>query len=656
MVSMSPGTVADLIAKMATPEAREKATLLMPDRLLRAELPALGAGPADLAKIKQEVAADLAAFEAMHVLACIVVLGMFSHPEIYSELDDDSGAVVEWVASILLERSSPEPTAEDATEHGMSAAIQRTLDRTRGITMQTMMDAKRREDSAETPMEAIAACVEMHDTTSRWPGFSDQAGALITALAADEEIGAYLRAELGFDLEQALALEVAAGRLLTDRMNDHRENVAEFAHKAAEAIDAEPEEFPEMLRAASDAHRHQRAMFLLSKAHFSEQLRESLMIGAEDLAAEADVDIVVADAFLRAFSIEFGEVKGTSFMTGRNAVRARPFVSDGNGGYLLTLAGNLRWGIRPLVEATLKADQEMFTKYSAVRSAYVEQETAASFRKAFKVDRVWTNVSYRLDGKTYEADVIAIVDDVCIVVEVKSGELSAKAWRGRKTELRRDLEALLGKGSEQCSRLAAEIQTGQPPEFFDRASKESVAIPLASVARVEAVVVTLEGLGFTGLLFPKLREAGFFGEDEPPWIVSLYDLGAIADCTAYTPQFTGYIRRRRELDSRVTFLDECDLWMLHLRETLDFSLVKGDVIFVDGRSDDLNKAWMFGGRLPTMNLDKRSKRRLKELDRKRPVGFAATGEEVIATVQQGKRPKVHAYVSGLGIRTLLDDR
>ena len=28
----------------------------------------------------------------------------------------------------------------------------------------------------------------------------------------------------------------------------------------------------------------------------------------------------------------------------------------------------------------------------------------------------------------------------------------------------------------------------------------------------------------------------------------------------------------------------------------------------------------------------------------------------IATVQQGKRPKVHAYVSGLGIRTLLDDR
>jgi hypothetical protein len=94
-------------------------------------------------------------------------------------------------------------------------------------------------------------------------------------------------------------------------------------------------------------------MWLLAQVHFSEQLRDCLLISAEDLASEADVDVAVVDAFLRAFSIEFGEVKGTSIMTGRNAVRARPFVSDGDGGYLLTLAGNLRWGIRPLIEMAL---------------------------------------------------------------------------------------------------------------------------------------------------------------------------------------------------------------------------------------------------------------------------------------------------------------
>jgi hypothetical protein len=89
-------------------------------------------------------------------------------------------------------------------------------------------------------------------------------------------------------------------------------------------------------------------------------------------------------------------------------------------------------------------------------------------------------------------------------------------------------------------------------------------------------------------------------------------------------------------------LDECDLWMLHLRETLDFSAVQGRLLLVDGRSDDLNKAWMFDTRMPAMKLDKRSKRRLRELDRKRPAGYIAASERVIADAQHGRRPRVRA--------------
>jgi hypothetical protein len=109
----------------------------------------------------------------------------------------------------------------------LSGAPFPVTDRTRGITMQTMMDAKRREDEAATPMDAIAACVAMHDATSRWPGYADQAAALITALAAEKDIETYLRAELGFDFDQVLDLEVAAGRILKDRVNEHGERTAE---------------------------------------------------------------------------------------------------------------------------------------------------------------------------------------------------------------------------------------------------------------------------------------------------------------------------------------------------------------------------------------------------------------------------------------------
>jgi hypothetical protein len=636
-------TVADLIAGIPASAARAKAASAMPDRLMRAELPPLDAGPGDLAKIKQEVAADLAPYEAMHVLACLVIQGMFSRPEIYSELDDDSGAVIEYVASILLERPSPLPTVDPAPPPTMSSAIQRTLDRTRGITMQTILGAKRRETQAKTPLDAIAAGVEMHDAISRWPGYADQARALLTELATHEDVAAFLRSELGFDLREALELEDAVGRLLTDRFNAHGERTAEFVNQLEEQLDAHPDAFPEMLRVSSDEERTERGWWLLAQEQFSERLRDQLLITADELAAEAKTESEVAGAFLRAFSIGFGDTKGTTILTGRNLVRARPFVSDGQGRYLLTLTGNLLWGIRPVVEAAIKCDKNVFHTYETARSAYVEQQAAAHFHKALKTDQVWTNVWYWLDGVRYEVDVIAVVDDVCTVAEVKSGDMSEKAWRGRKAELRRDLQALLGKSSAQCGRLAAEVQAGRIPEFIDRTTQQPVSIPLQGVTRVEAVVVTLEALGFVGLLFPHLRAARFFGDEEPPWVVSLYDLGAVADCCAYTPQFTSYVRRRRTLDERVSFMDECDLWMLHLRETLDFSLVKGREVMVDGRSDDLNKVWMFGGRRPTMKLDKSSKRRLRELDRKRPQGFVTAGEAVIADVQRGRRPQVRTF-------------
>jgi hypothetical protein len=636
-------TVADLIAGIPASAARVKAASAMPDRLLRAELPPLDAGPGDLAEIKQEVAADLAPYEAMHILACLVIQGMFCRPEIYSELDDDSAAVVEYVASILLERPSSLPTVDAAPPPTMSRAIQRTLDRTRGITMQTMLRAKRREDEAKTPLDAIAVGVEMHDAISRWPGYADQARALLTELAADKDVAAFLRAELGFDLHQSLELEDAVGRLLTDRFNTHGERTAEFVNQLEEQLDARPGDFPEMLQVSSDEERTKRGWWLLAQEQFSERLRDQMLITADDLATEAKTEFEVAEAFLRAFSIGFGDTKGTTILTGRNLVRARPFVSDGEGRYLLTLAGNLLWGIRPVVEAAIKSDKGIFHSYESARSTYAEQQTATHFRKALKTEQVWTNVWYWLDGKRYEADVIAVLDGVCMVAEVKSGDMSEKAWRGRKAVLRRDLSKLLGKSSTQCGRLAAEVHAGRIPEFIDRTTEQPVSIPLQDVIRVEAVVVTLEALGFVGLLFPRLRAAGFFGDEEPPWVVSLYDLGAVADCSAYAPQFTSYVRRRRALDDRVSFVDECDLWMLHLRETLDFNLVKGREVMVDGRSDDLNKVWMFGGRRPTMKLDKSSKRRLRELDRKRPQGFVTAGEAVIAEVQRGRRPQVRTF-------------
>ena len=70
---------------------------------MRAEMPQLDARPADLARINQRAAADLGPFDAIHVLACLIVTaGIFTRKEIYSELNDDSAAAM--IVCIVIPR------------------------------------------------------------------------------------------------------------------------------------------------------------------------------------------------------------------------------------------------------------------------------------------------------------------------------------------------------------------------------------------------------------------------------------------------------------------------------------------------------------------------------------------------------------------------
>jgi hypothetical protein len=635
--------VRDFLQGMQPSPAREQLARTLPDRLLRAEFPSPTAQVKDVVAMKRDIVADLAPYPALRILAGIILPLAFGRKETYSELDEESAATVEYLASILLERPSAEPTAEPRSEEDMNAAIQRSLDRVRGITIRTVMDGRRREEETQEPLERIAIAVSVHDAISRWPGYAHQARQLADQLAADQTVAEFLRGTLGFDISQALILEDAATKLLETQFNAHGKQVAESVNALLDELEANPDAVPEHLRVRDEEERARRSQWLLAQAFFAEPLAESLSITTEELATQAKVDRAVAQAFLTAFSCSFGDTRGTSLLTGRTLVRQRPFIAMGEGRYLMTAPGNLLWAIRPTVEAAIKPDNSVFDTYEKSRSAHVEQRAAQLLGEALRTTDLWTNLAYTLDGATYEADVLATIDDVAIVVEAKGGALTDNAKRGRKRELKRELAALLGKSSTQALRLSEELQAGRVPEFHDRASGARVHVDLLDVRRVEAVVVTLEALGHIASKTDELRRAGLLTGVDPPWTVSLYDFEAIAQCCAHAAELTLYISRRRSLDERLEFIDECDLWMLHLRETLDVTGVNGRVLLVNGRSDPLNRALMFDDRMPTMKLDKSAKRRLRESDRKRLPGFISIGEEAIVAAQRGRRPQVRVF-------------
>jgi len=155
------------------------------------------------------------------------------------------------------------------------------------------------------------------------------------------------------------------------------------------------------------------------------------------------------------------------------------------------------------------------------------------------------------------------------------------------------------------------------------------------------MVVTLDDLGWLASRRSALRGLGIITEDDAlvPWVVSVFDLEVITELTNHPAEFTRYIALRHHLDERVLEFDELELWLLYLDESIDFSALTGAMIMLDGRVARYDDAKLLGrGKLPRLRLSGKYDRELQQLRRNPAPGWLEICEEVIAKVQEPRRP------------------
>lgn len=384
----------------------------------------------------------------------------------------------------------------------------------------------------------------------------------------------------------------------------------------------------------------QRFWWLVAQYWTSEHLIEVLSISTEELAEAAGVPPTTAEAFASAFTSPWGTAKGLTLLRGRNEVRRRPLLRAKDDRLFPTAPGNLLWALRPTLEASLRRNAPVFEAYQARRAAMTERRAAEQFRRALKPEVLMTNLDFRTSSTNGEVDVLVRVDDLLILAEAKSGVLSDAAYSGRQAELRRDLGRLLGRSSEQASRLAKAIADREPVTFTDRATREIVDVDV-EVDRVRSIVVTLEDLSAI-VMRPHLLEAAGIVEDAAalPWCVSHFDLEVIAQSTQFPAQLTSYIDARLKIDPRAEWAGEEDLWMTHLLDRLDFSHVADDIFMVDGRTDLLVEQWSHGQASPRVRLPKATKKALQRLSRERPKGWLRETERLLGKALAQRRARV----------------
>jgi Holliday junction resolvase-like predicted endonuclease len=555
--------------------------------------------------------------------------------------DFEPAATIEYVASVLLERGDQRATAERVSEPEKNAAVQRTLERVRGLALHSLNAGRHAASTASSPLQAIAASLKTSDALNRWPGYEDQIVAFMGEVFDEPTIAAHLRADLGFNAAEAIACDRAMRSIAIDRFFAWRDHVPHAIEEAVALWDSGARPTPPGLEVRPGTTRQQRFWWLVAQYLTSEHLAQVMSVDEVELAEAAEVETTVARAFIDRFSSRWGASRGLTLLTGRNEVRQRPLLRATDGRAHPTSPGNLLWALRPALETSLKQDPSAFERYQARRAATTEREAARHLEQALRPDFLRANLNFKTPAGNGETDILLRVDDLLVIVEAKAGVLSDGAYQGRTTSLRRDLLRLLGKSTEQTSRLAEALRDQASVAFSDRTTGEPVDVELEGVGRLRRVVVTLEDLGPIVMRPSRLVEAAIVDDGATfPWCVSLFDLEVIAKSTQFPAQLTSYLDVRPRIDPRAEWPGEDDLWITHLLSRLSFDHVEAPLFMVDGRTDLLADQWTLGRPAPRSDLPKATKKALQRLSRERPPGWLRRTEDLFAEAQVHRRPKI----------------
>ncbi|WIX82871.1 hypothetical protein QRX50_19895 [Amycolatopsis carbonis] len=301
------------------------------------------------------------------------------------------------------------------------------------------------------------------------------------------------------------------------------------------------------------------------------------LIDVSAIASSTGYEPTVIEAVLDTFTLDSDlgpDETLDRFFRGDNPLRTAPIVADPAGRRVLVHDCLALPAVREVIETRLKAAGRM-TAYEDHRGPWVEKAAIDLLERALPNARVYRSLNYFVPDpraaqpqlepadftKRVEADGLLLIDDVALIIEVKSVSLTGEARGGVARRLRGKLRDIITSAADQAGRLRDRILTDQRLRLDN-----GEWLDLSRVREVHTIAVGLEDLSGVTTAIPALLAAGVLRRDNIPWTVSIHDLRVVCELLDRPSELILYLRRRTQPETTWKYraVDELDLFMLFL--------------------------------------------------------------------------------------------
>lgn len=318
-----------------------------------------------------------------------------------------------------------------------------------------------------------------------------------------------------------------------------------------------------------------KALFLMHSDLFLHELF-SFTYAQLEAISEGKISAGKFKDIMRSVSLSFEDLKDHNpehFLMG-NPVHESPFIRVDESTIFSSMWSVMTHFSIGLLEKFCTEDTGLRKYYNDARAKFLESSIEDLFRNAFPDAEIFAGSKWRgQDNKLYENDLLVVIDSFALVIEAKSGQVSAPAKRGATDRLFRTLQELIEEPSEQALRFIEYLKANPKQLSLGVEKGPNNRIDASRIKYYIPLGITFSHLGMTGTNLKHLIDAGVTSKklEELATSVSLTDLEVVFDLLPLQMEKVHYLQRRRELEASIDFVgDEHDLLAWYLESGFNF--------------------------------------------------------------------------------------